>query len=144
MDDKAMGLLGLMRRAGAIQIGEDNTGETVRAGRARLLLLAADAPENAVQRAERFSYGRRVLTVPLDYTRGELGHALGVSGCTMAAVTDIGFADALMSALKLQQPEKYGELADIMRQRQQKALRRKREKSACKGGKRNARRRTDA
>ena len=44
MDDKAMGLLGLMRRAGAIQIGEDNTGETVRAGRARLLLLAADAP----------------------------------------------------------------------------------------------------
>ena len=29
MDDRAIGLIGLMRRAGAIEIGEDNSGSAV-------------------------------------------------------------------------------------------------------------------
>ena len=33
MDDRAIGLIGLMRRAGAIEIGEDNSGTAVSAGR---------------------------------------------------------------------------------------------------------------
>ena len=41
-----------MRRAGKIDLGETATGAAVRAGRARLLLLAADASENARKRAE--------------------------------------------------------------------------------------------
>ena len=46
-----------MRRAGKIEIGETGTGAAVRAGRARLLLLAADASENARKRAEGYLYG---------------------------------------------------------------------------------------
>ena len=95
MDDRAIGLIGLMRRAGAIEIGEDNSGSAVSAGKAKLLLTAADASENALRHAERFTQGRRVITVPLHYTRDELGKALGIGGCSMAAVTDIGFANAL-------------------------------------------------
>ena len=41
MDDRAIGLIGLMRRAGAIEIGEDNSGSAVSAGKAKLLLTAA-------------------------------------------------------------------------------------------------------
>ena len=95
MDDRAIGLIGLMRRAGAIEIGEDNSGTAVSAGKAKLLLTAADASENVLRRAERFTQGRRVITVPLHYTRDELGKALGIGGCSMAAVTDIGFAAGL-------------------------------------------------
>ena len=43
MREKALKLLGLMRRANAIQIGEDKTGAAVKAGKAKLLLLAADS-----------------------------------------------------------------------------------------------------
>ena len=35
MDDRAIGLIGLMRRAGAIEIGEDNSGSAVSAGKAK-------------------------------------------------------------------------------------------------------------
>ena len=61
MDDRAIGLIGLMRRAGAIEIGEDNSGSAVSAGKAKLLLTAADASENALRHAERFTQGRRVM-----------------------------------------------------------------------------------
>ena len=121
MDDRAIGLIGLMRRAGAIEIGEDNSGSAVSAGKAKLLLTAADASENALRHAERFTQGRRVITVPLHYTREELGKALGIGGCSMAAVTDIGFANALMKALCEQKPEMYAQAAGTIEQRQAKA-----------------------
>ena len=37
MSDKILNMLGLMRRANAIQIGETNTGAAVRGGKAKLL-----------------------------------------------------------------------------------------------------------
>ena len=43
MREKTLNLLGLMRKANAIAVGETNTGGAVRAGKAKLLLLAADA-----------------------------------------------------------------------------------------------------
>ena len=42
MEDKVLGLLGLMRRAKAIEIGTDNAVDAVHAGRAKLLLLSGD------------------------------------------------------------------------------------------------------
>ena len=51
MREKALKLLGLMRRANAIQPGEDRAGEAVQAGKAKLLLLASDAADNARRRA---------------------------------------------------------------------------------------------
>ena len=143
MDDRAIGLIGLMRRAGAIEIGEDNSGSAVSAGKAKLLLTAADASENALRHAERFMQGR-VITVPLHYTRDELGKALGIGGCSMAAVTDIGFANALMKALSEQEPDMYAQAAETIEQRQAKAARRKKETAALKGGRRNDKRRTGA
>ena len=129
---------------GAIEIGEDNSGTAVSAGKAKLLLTAADASENALRHAERFTQGRRVITVPLHYTREELGKALGIGGCSMAAVTDIGFANALMKALSEQKPDMYAQAAETVGQRQAKAARRKKETAALKGGRRNDKRRTGA
>ena len=140
MDDRAIGLIGLMRRAGAIEIGEDNSGTAVSAGKAKLLLTAADASENALRHAERFTQGRRVITVPLHYTRDELG----IGCCSMAAGTDIGFANALMKALSEQKPDMYAQAAEMIGQRQAKAARRKKETAALKGGRRNDKRRTGA
>ena len=143
MEDKVLSLLGLMRKASAIQIGEDHSTDAIHAGKARLLLLSTDVGENARRRAERAMEGRRVIAVPLAYSRDELAAALGVSGCAMAAVTDLGFANALMKELTQRDPERYRDTAQEVQRRSDKAVRRRRETAARKGLKRNDKRRTE-
>ena len=142
MEDKALGLLGLMRRAGAIAIGMDNTADAVRAGKARLLLLSRDAADHARRKAENLSNGRSVLTVELPYSREELADSLGVSGCAAAAVTDLGFANALIKRLRELDGETYGAAAAEVARRFDKAERRRVEKPGERN-KRNGKRRTN-
>ena len=99
MREKTLNLLGLMRKANAIAVGETNTGGAVRAGKAKLLLLASDASDNARSRARGFTHGRDVVTVTLPFTKDEIAAHVGVSSCAMAAITDIGFANAFMKSL---------------------------------------------
>ncbi len=121
MTDKAMGLLGLMRRAGALEPGESKAGDAVKGGKAKLLLLAADASDNARDRAESFTRGRSTLTVTLPFVKEELSEGLGIGGCAMAAVTDMGFANALMKQLAEAEPEQYAEAAEETERRYQRA-----------------------
>ena len=79
MREKTLKFLGLMRRASALQAGENNAGEAVRGGKAKLLLLASDASENAKRRAESFVGGRSCLLLALPFTKAELGGALGAA-----------------------------------------------------------------
>ncbi len=137
MKEKALKLLGLMRRANAIQPGEDRAGDTVQAGRAKLLLLASDTADNARRRAEHLVNGRRAQLVELPFDRTELGEALGLGGCSMAAVTDLGFAGALTELLAAIDPERYAELAAETDRRRSKAQRRKKETEALKRKKKN-------
>ena len=139
MREKTLNLLGLMRRAGAIALGEDQSADCVRGGKAKLLLLSSDVADNARRKAENLSEGRNVQMVPLPFDREELGKALGVRGCSVAAVSDLGFADAFMQLLAAQWPEEYEASARAVRQRSEKAARRK----AQKGSKRVGTRRTN-
>ena len=143
MKEKALKLLGLMRRANAIQPGEDRAGDAVQAGRAKLLLLSSDAADNARRRAEHLVNGRRAQLVELPFDRGELGEALGLGGRSMAAVTDLGFAGALTELLAEIDPERYGALAAETERRRDKAQRRKKETEALKRIERNGKRRTN-
>ena len=143
MEDKALGLLGLMRRARAVETGTDNACDAVHAGKAKLLLLSADIAENARRKAENAANGRRVLVLPVHYTRSELASALGLGDCSMAAVTDIGFASAFTKALAVSDPACYGDAAQELERRSEKAARRKREKTERADSKRNGKRRTE-
>ena len=130
MREKALNMLGLMRRANAIQIGEDKTGAAVKAGKAKLLLLAADASDNARRRAETFITGRNVQLVLLPFDKMELSSHLGVNGCSMAAVTDLGFANAFVKLLLTLDAAVYGGIAEQVEKRFDKAERRKKSKKA--------------
>lgn len=120
MRENILKLMGLMRRANAIAIGEVNSGSAARDGKAKLLLVAADASANARKRAEGFSSGRDLQMVELPFSKEELSANLGVNGCSMAAVTDPGFARALMKALAEEWPE-YAAAAEETAARQKKA-----------------------
>ena len=134
MREKMLGLLGLMRRAGAISPGEDQAAEAVRAGKGKLLLLASDVSDNARRKAENLAAGRSVEPVPLPFDRETLGAALGLGSCSVAAVTDLGFAEAFAGLLAAQWPEDYGPLAQRVRERREKAARRKLQKGSKRVG----------
>ena len=119
MEDKALGLLGLMRRARAVEIGADGACDAVKAGKAKLLLLSADVADNARRKAENVTNGRRVLVLPVSYTRAELGSAFGL------------------------EPERFGETAAELARRNEKAARRKSETQKRADSKRNGKRRTE-
>ena len=117
MREKALHLLGMMRRANALSVGEVNTGACAREGKAKLLLLASDASGNARDRAESFAAGRGLTLVELPFTKEDFSAAVGVSGGSMAAVTDLGFANALLVLLAGEEPERYGAAAEAVGQR---------------------------
>ena len=144
MKEKALNLLGLMRRANAVSVGELNTGTTVKAGKAKLLVIAADASDNARHKAEGFTAGRRTLSVVLPFTKAELSAALGLNGCSMAAITDMGFAEALLKLLSGIDSEKYASVLEELSKRSEKAQRRKKGADARERKKQIGKRRTKA
>lgn len=143
MREKTLNLLGLMRKANAIAVGETNTGGAVIAGKAKLLLLASDASDNARSRARGFTHGRDVVTVTLPFTKDEIAAHVGVSSCAMAAITDIGFANAFMKSLAAAVPEGYDESTAEIQRRFEKADRRKKEAAAHEKNKRIGKRRNN-
>lgn len=143
MREKTLNLLGLMRKANAIAVGETNTGCAVRAGKAKLLLLASDASDNARSRARGFTHGRDIVTVTLPFTKDEIAAHVGVSSCAMAAITDIGFANAFMKSLAAAVPEGYDESTAEIQRRFEKADRRKKEAAAHEKNKRIGKRRNN-
>lgn len=143
MTDKALKLLGLMRPAGAIEIGTDRAAEAAHAGKARLLLLASDISETAARKAAYALEGKSAPALKLPFTREELSKALGVGDCAMAAVTDMGFAEALIRQLAAEDPESYAETAAALTAKSEKMRRRRSEKGTKGHAKTNGTRRTN-
>lgn len=117
MREKALNLLGLMRKANALRIGEEETGAAVREHEAKLVLLASDASPNARKRASGYMYGSKAPLITVPFTKEEISEHVGKPGCSMAAVCDIGFADALMQRLCDISPQEYDEAAQIIQRR---------------------------
>ena len=143
MREKALMLLGLMRKANALRIGEEDTGSAVREHAAKLVLLASDASENARKRAAGYMYGSKAPLITLPFTKEEISGHVGKSGCSMAAVCDIGFADALMKLLCGISPTEYGEAAQTIQRRAQESKKRRNDSSREKN-KRTGKRRSNA
>lgn len=98
--ERWLSFLGLIRKAGKISVGEQKTGGAARQQKAKLIILAEDASDNAIKRAEHFaSIAKcRLLAVPSD--KITLGEALGTSPFAMAAICDSGFAAAFQDIIK--------------------------------------------
>ena len=127
-NDPILHLLGLARKAGRLEIGEEPVGAACRSRHARLVLLAQDAASNTYRRAAHFGEAGNVLWLELPFTKGELGLALGRGSCAMMALTDVGFASSLVQKLSARDPDKYGPAAEQLKLKADRALQRQREK----------------
>lgn len=144
MKEKALNLLGLMRKANAVQIGETDTGTAARAQTAKLVVLASDASSNAQSRAKGFVYEKNIPLITLPFTKQEISEHVGKSGCSMAAICDLGFADAFLKLLCELSPDDYGEAAQIISERLKSQKQRQREAKAHEKNKRTGKRRNNA
>ena len=103
-NDPILHLLGLAKKAGRLEIGEEPVGAACRARQAKLLLLAADAAPNTRRRASHFGETGNVLWLDAPFDKAQLGFILGRSSCAMLALTDAGFSAAVVEKLAARDP----------------------------------------
>lgn len=137
--DNVLHLLGIARKAGRVEVGEEPVGASARARQARLILVASDAADNSARRAAHFAQAGKAPWFRVPYTKGELGGTVGRASCAMLALTDVGLAAALLSRLAAGAPETYGAAAAELSEKADKALQRQKEqrrheKKLQKGG----------
>lgn len=101
MTDSALSLLGLALRGGNLAVGEEPVAEACKNRRAALILTAADAAQNSVDRVRRWADSGGIPWTRAPWGKEALGAALGRGSCAMAALTDRGLAGALAKKLSL-------------------------------------------
>ena len=127
--DNLLGMIGLALRAGRLEVGDEAVGDACRLKHCRLLLAASDAGEGAQRRAAHFAQEGQCLLAELPCSKEELGAALGRKSCALAAVTDLGLAQAIAAKLAQRDPAQYGETVQRLERKAQRATQRK-EKSS--------------
>ena len=137
---KALNYLGLARKSGGMETGEDNSAGLVKAGKARLLIVASDTSDGAKRRAEGYVFETNTVLVEVPFTKEEISSISGKSGCSMAAITDLGLATAFLKALTQEQGEKYSEAYEQLEALKQRIEKRKASKSPALGSKTGIRR----
>lgn len=139
MDSSLTGLLGLARRAGKAELGEESILSAALAHKARLVLIAADAAPGTTQRLERAAETGNAVCFRTDMTKAELGSCFGRASCAAVALTDVGLAAAAVEKLSQADPQRYGEASAKLKSKAEKTVRRRREKQrrlkAAKAGK---------
>ncbi|CAG9607408.1 YlxQ family RNA-binding protein [Pseudoneobacillus rhizosphaerae] len=93
-----MSLLGLANRARKIISGEELALKEVRNGKAKLILLAADASQNTTKKiTDKCNYYN--VPIKMVENREVLGQAIGKEARVVVAVLDGGFAGKLVTLL---------------------------------------------
>ena len=122
---KALDLIGIARKSGNIELGEDNAAALVKAGRARLLIAASDASDAAKRRAEGYVFGRGTLYLAAPYTKEQISQISGKHGGSMAAFRDLGLAKSFADALAEEFGEEYAPIAAALAEKLARAKARK-------------------
>lgn len=96
--DKVLQMLGLAQKAGRLVSGEFMTESAVKSYEAYLVIIASDVSENT---RKKFRNMCEFYEVPIrEYAvKDELGHSLGKEFRASLAVTDEGFAQAILKKM---------------------------------------------
>ena len=143
MTEHILSMIGLAKKAGQVAIGEEPVGSAARAKDARVILVAQDAAAGSVRRAMSFGQTGACLCLTVPFDKDQLGRALGRTSCAMAAITDIGFAEAIVKKLAALDPERYAPAAQrlevkALRAAQRRAEQAQHEKNLRRGKKKAA------
>lgn len=122
--DSCLMLLGLSKKAGFLEVGEDCVSAAAQEIKVRCILSASDASNGSKQKAEFMAEELSVPHIILPYTKADLGMAVGRGTPGMLAITDIGMAANFTSKLACAYPE-YAGARDILAVKLKRAKERK-------------------
>ena len=126
--DKALNYLGLARKAGLAELGEEPVGGAARALHARLVIVAGDASDHTWRRAMSFVAGTKQQVLRVPFTKDQLGFAIGRQELAIAAFTDAALAASFVKALP--QTEKTAQVLESLNEKARQVKQRQKEAKA--------------
>ncbi len=126
--DKVLSYLGLARRGGLVELGEEPVGAIARTGKAYVILVAGDASDHTWRRAKSYAAGTDQQCIRLKCTKDEMGLAVGRTSLAIAAVTDVQLALTMVKAMG--EPEKHAAALEVLTAKAEKAKKRQAEAKA--------------
>ena len=124
MESNYLSLLGLVKRAGMLEAGDEAVRAAITAGKVRLVLCASDASDRTRETFSFIAESTGVAFISVEETKEDIGNALGRRPAATVAVCDAGFAAALAKKLAEKLPEA-AECAGRLSERAQKIANRK-------------------
>lgn len=100
VNKNTLGIIGLATRAGKTAAGTNSAVEAIRAGKAKLVLIANDASENTRKLVSDKSLYYKVECLVCDAGSDELGRAMGKRSSAAVAITDPGFVTAYKKSIE--------------------------------------------
>lgn len=103
---KVLNMIGLAMKAGKAVSGEFSTEKAVKSGKAYLVVVSEEASENT---RKMFTNRCTYYHVPICFfgRKDELGHSMGKEFRASLAITDEGFAKALVKQMNMNGGSKY-------------------------------------
>lgn len=98
--DKALNLIGLMRKANRISLTEQKCREDIRSGKSCLILVASDCSESVKCRISDLAEKHGIKYINSDYSKIDLASAAGSGLCSVLSVNDSGFAKAFLEIIE--------------------------------------------
>ncbi len=126
--DKALNSLGLARKAGLVELGEEPVNAVTRAVRGVLVIVASDASDHTWRRANSFVAGTSQCVLRIPHTKDELGFAIGRKELAIAAFTDPALAASFVKALPA--TEKTVGVLEVLEEKIRRAKQRQKEAKA--------------
>ena len=105
MTEDTIRFLGLIRRAGKLEIGDMSVEAVVKNRRARLVLLAEDAGGGITRKIQNTTKEYEIPNITIPLGKQELSRAIGRDNVAVAAVMDLGFSTSLLEKISSEYPE---------------------------------------
>ena len=125
--DNCLRMLGLAKKAGFLEVGEECVSDSVMFIKARCILSASDAAAGSVRKAGFLAEDASIPHIVLPYTKADIGEVVGRGMPGMLSITDIGMAHSFVSKLVQEHP-KHADVLQVM----DKKLKRANERKAAK------------
>lgn len=100
MNNKALNLLGMARRADKISLGHDASVASIKEKKAWLCVLSQDASERLKNEMSRLCETGKAECTVIDCTMNELGASLGYKTTAVLTLNDRGFAERLTQLIR--------------------------------------------
>ena len=101
--ERFLGMLGLARRAGKLCYGFDSVAENINSLYA--VFTASDSSPKTIKNIDYILSEKNIQSVATNYTKTELGYAIGRKPCGIIGVTDSGFSRLLKARLSTEVSE---------------------------------------